>query len=471
MLHKSIRWRIQLWHGALLLCLVTGMLAAFYLYARAEKFRIIDNQLQTLLTPLLPKVTQPHHGFDRRPPPPPGMEEGPDDQPPPRRQARENFSEFENSPYYFAVWSPNGEITRHSTNAPMAQIPPPEPGHSQDRETFRSHGDFRELEFFGPEDTCVMVGASTAEIARELRHLAWTLVAVGLGLCAFGLAGGWWVAGYALRPIGEISETARQITGGNRSKRIDVRDTESELGQLAETLNHTFDQQDSAFDQQVRFTADASHELRTPVSVILTQVQVALNRERDAGEYRETLRVCQRAAERMRHLINSLLELARVDSGEFQLKLDDCNLSEVAAESLDLVAPLALEKNVILRSSVQPVHIRADAAKLGQVVVNLLYNAIHHNASGVEVRLVIQTENASAILRVEDNGVGIPSEALPHIFERFFRADKSRTGTKSGSGLGLAISQAIIKAHGGTLCVESQPGKGAIFTATLPISA
>ena len=157
------------------------------------------------------------------------------------------------------------------------------------------------------------------------------------------------MAGHALRPIGEISATARQIAGGNRAKRIDIRETESELGQLAEVLNWTFDQQDSALEQQVRFTADASHELRTPVSVILTQAQLALSREREGWEYRESLRICQRAAERMRKLVNSLLELARVDSGEFQLALRECDLAAVAAESLELVTPLAFEKKPFSR--------------------------------------------------------------------------------------------------------------------------
>jgi heavy metal sensor kinase len=273
-----------------------------------------------------------------------------------------------------------------------------------------------------------------------------------------------------LRPIGEISATARQIAEGHRAKRIDIHETESELGQLAEVLNRTFDQQDSAFEQQVRFTADASHELRTPVSVILTQVQLALARERDAQEYRETLQICQRAAERMRALVNSLLELARVDSGEFQLTLEDCDLAVLASESLELIAPLAREKGAVLRSSIQPVRAKADSARIGQVLVNLLYNAIQHNSREVEVCLSVQSRGNEAVLRVTDNGAGIPAEALPHVFERFYRADKSRGGTRNGSGLGLAISQAIVQAHGGTIRVESRPGLGADFTVSLPLA-
>jgi heavy metal sensor kinase len=323
---------------------------------------------------------------------------------------------------------------------------------------------------FGPEGTCVVVGTSMIGVGHELGRLALVLVGVGIGLTIFGMAGGWLVAGHALRPIGEISATARQIASGKRGTRIDASETESELGQLAELLNQTFVKQEAAFEQQVRFTADASHELRTPLSVILTQVQLALSRERDGQEYRETLRICQRAAERMRTLVNSLLELARVDSGEFQLKMEECDLASMAADSLDLIAPLALERNVVLRTSVQSVKTTADSARLEQVVVNLLYNAIQHNANGVEVRLSLHRQGNEAVLQVADNGTGISPEDLPHVFERFYRADKSRGATAQGTGLGLSISQAIVQAHGGNIRAENQNGQGAIFTVCLPLA-
>jgi len=451
MLHKSIRWRIQAWHAVLLICLVTGMLAAFYSYERAEQFRRIDNQLQALLTPLLPRVRPlAGPGFDGLPP------EGPE-----RHPALENqreAAEFENGSFYYSAWTREHELIRRSPKGPS--IPWPSLKESAIRQYQRSRGEFRELVNFSPDGACVVVGTSTEIARRELAKLAMELIGVGIGLTVFGLAGGWWVAGHALRPIGEISATARQIAGGNRGKRIDIRETESELGQLAEVLNWTFDQQDIALEQQVRFTADASHELRTPVAVILTQVQVALAREREGQEYRETLKSCQRAAERMRTLVNSLLELARVDSGEFQLTVEECDLAAVAADSLELIAPLARERKAV--------RIKADAARIGQVIVNLLYNAIQHNRDGVEVDLEVSSQGTEAVVRVKDNGSGIAAEALPHVFERFYRGDKSRGGTKNGSGLGLAISQAIVQAHGGTIRAESEAGRGAVFTVNLP---
>jgi heavy metal sensor kinase len=463
MLYKSIRWRIQAWHGVLLACLVAGMLGAFFNYERGERLRAVDSQLQSVLTPLLPRLMPPGGpGFDEGPPP--GRDDGPERRPMPNN--RVDFPEFQNGTLYYAAWSPRRDLTGHAGTLP----PKPERDKSGKQQIFLNRAGNRELVYFGPRGDCVLVGASLTPIDADLRRLAWKLLGVGVALVVFGLAGGWWAAGFALRPIDEISAAARQIAGGNRAKRIDVKETEGELGQLAEVLNKTFDKLDSVFEQQVRFTADASHELRTPVSVILTQTQLALSRDRDAREYRETLQVCQRAAERMRALVNSLLELARVDSGDFQLNLAECDLSTVATDALDLIAPLALEKRATLRSEVEAVKTSADSAKLGQVLVNFLYNAIQHNTKEVEVSLSIQRDGNEAVLRVSDNGMGIPAEALPHVFERFYRADKSRTGSRNGSGLGLAISQAIIQAHGGRISAESEPGKGAVFTVRLPLA-
>lgn len=471
MFHKSIRWRIQAWHGVLLVCLVAGMLGAFYRYESVQRYRMIDSQLHSLLTPLLPRLSRPGGPGFRGGPPPGGPEDGPDREPgdQPDRGNQTTIAGFENGPLYYAAWSPRHELIGKSPSAGDLAMPVRSP--SAAAQLIRNRGDNRELVYFGPGGDCVVVGTSTAAAAADLRRLAYELVAAGLGLTLFGLAGGWWAAGHALRPIGEISATAQEIAGGNRAKRIDVGETESELGQLAGMLNWAFDQQAHALEQQVRFTADASHELRTPVSVILTQTQLALSRQRGAHEYRESLIICQRAAERMRALVGSLLELARIDSGEFKLALEECDLATVAAEALELVTPLAFEKSSGLRSHVESVRAKVDSARLGQVLLNLLNNAIQHNANGVEVTLTLKREGSEAVLSVADNGAGIPVDSLPHLFERFYRVDKSRAASKNNSGLGLSISEAIVQAHGGSIRAENQAPKGAIFTVRLPMSS
>jgi two-component system, OmpR family, sensor kinase len=231
-------------------------------------------------------------------------------------------------------------------------------------------------------------------------------------------------------------------------------------------LNSTFARLESAFTQQRQFASDAAHELRTPVSVILTQTQTALSRERDAGDYRQTIEACQRAAQRMRKLISALLELARLDAGQEQMKRLSFDFSKTVGDCIGLVRPLAEEHGVKIVTDLSPLEITGDSERLGQVVTNLLTNAIQYNHDGGEVKIATKLENGLAILTVTDTGQGISPEDLPHVFQRFYRADKSRSS--GNAGLGLAISQAIVTAHGGNIDVISEENAGTTFTVRLP---
>jgi heavy metal sensor kinase len=300
-----------------------------------------------------------------------------------------------------------------------------------------------------------------------MHRLAVWLFAAGAGVLALGLAGGWGLASRAIRPIEDISATAMKIAGGDLSQRINAADNDSELGRLAAVLNSTFARLESAFAHQSRFTADASHELRTPVSVILSQTQTALSRDRSSAEYREALEACQRAAQRMRSLTQALLELARLDAGQEPMKREPFDLARVARESMELVRPLAAERSIDLRADLPATECLGDAERIGQVATNLLTNAIQFNHDCGQVRIGVHSSNGSVRLMVTDTGAGIPAEDLPHIFERFYQVDRSRA-RKGGSGLGLAICKAIVDAQGGAIEVTSQPGAGSTFTLSLP---
>ncbi len=376
------------------------------------------------------------------------------------------FDRGDVSPFYYAIWTRDGRVHSHSTNAPMPITPPERPSPSA-FPSARTRGDLREAYGFGGPGDCILVGRSIAADEVDMdRRTAW-LLATGLAVMTLGLAGGWWLATRAIRPVEIIGATAERISGGDLSQRIDLAETESELGRLAGVLNSTFARLESAFSQQARFTSDAAHELRTPVTVLLTQTQMALARERSPGEYRETLEACQRAAQRMRRLIESLLALTRLEGGREPLARTRFDLAVTARECAELVQPLAGERKIEIDVDLPELPCNGDPDGLMQVLTNLLTNAIQYNHDGGQVRLHGRRLEGQVEISVTDTGPGIAPEDRPHVFDRFYRADASRTGANN-AGLGLAISKAIVDRHGGTIDCESEPGAGATFTVRIP---
>jgi heavy metal sensor kinase len=287
---------------------------------------------------------------------------------------------------------------------------------------------------------------------------------------ALGLLGGGWLAGRVLRPVREISDAATKIATGNLAERIRTADTDSELGELAAILNATFARLEAAFAQQARFTADAAHELRTPVSVILTHVDNALAEPCASEGHAEAFAACRRAAQRMRRLIQSLLELSRLDAGQETLRREPLDLAAVAHESVELLRPLAEARGVALRLDLASARCAGDPDRLAQVVANLVGNAIqHHGPAAGAVTVATRCDEHRVGLSVTDDGPGIPPEHLPRIFERFYRIDAARAGGAEHSGLGLAIAKAIVDAHGGEIAAANLADGGARFTVTLPV--
>jgi len=323
---------------------------------------------------------------------------------------------------------------------------------------------------FLPSGERIVVGCSIVPEMNELHKTAVDFSAAGGLILLVGLAGGYWFVGRALRPISEISSTATKISAGDLSQRINTAEAESELGQLAAVLNSTFARLETAFAQQKQFASDAAHELRTPVSVILTQTQMTLGRERDAAGYKQTVEACQRAAQRMRKLIESLLELARFDAGQEVLKRLKFDFSKTVGDCAELIQPLADERRVKIVSEFEALEITGDSERLAQVVTNLLTNAIQYNQPDGEVRVKLAGQGGLAVLEISDTGNGIPADDLPRVFERFYRADKSRTGA-GNTGLGLSICKAIVEAHGGTIEVSSVEKAGTKFVVRVPLTA
>jgi signal transduction histidine kinase len=226
---------------------------------------------------------------------------------------------------------------------------------------------------------------------------------------------------------------------------------------------------EDAFRRQRQFTADASHELRTPMTVIKGQIEVALQREREPQAYRRVLQAVNEEVDRMIRLVGSLLTLARADAGQIPITLEPVSLPDVVAAAVEQVRPLASRRRVDLQtSSCPPSTLRADDDLILQLLLNLLDNAVKYTAAGGKVTVGWNANGRDVELWVRDTGVGIASEHLPHLFDRFYRVDKARSRAEGGTGLGLSICRWIAEAHGGSISVESAPGQGTTFRVVLP---
>jgi two-component system, OmpR family, sensor kinase len=314
-------------------------------------------------------------------------------------------------------------------------------------------------------EAATFVGIPSSTLARTLDQLARNLVlTVLLGFLAFG-AGVWLLSSRALEPLKRVTAAAAQVSGRDLSQRVPTPRSRDEIREMAVTINHMLDRLQESFETQRRFTADASHELRTPVTAIVGHANYLLRRTKPSEEQRDSLTVIRREAERMAKLVNDLLELARADAG-FSIQMEPMNLVEVLEAVHMEVAPVAGDTIIEVNAPMPVLEVSGDQARLKQVVLNLIHNAI--NAGAKHVFINLQRERQEVQLEVLDDGPGIPPDAIPHLFDRFYRVDGARTGRGNGSGLGLAIVRWIVQQHGGSVTVESRVGEGTVFTVRLP---
>jgi two-component system OmpR family sensor kinase len=474
-LPNSIRWRIQLWHGLLLLVVLTGfgITAYFFQYENAQNR--VDSELRLRLYLLHEQLTHGHGGEwpppadgdaevisellgipmlePGRPPPGPGMMERP--------EVQEAFPAKDG--FYFCIWFRDGHSFDRSPNAPAGLAVPVRAAATQ----FRDLSGMREAYDFTPPGECLLVGVDDATFRAAMARFTGKIIGYGSIVLLLGLLGGGLVASRAIAPIRDISEAAQRIAGGHLQERIPVAETESELGQLTTVLNNTFTRLAAVFDEQARFTSDAAHELRTPVAVILAQTQLALARPRSVEAHLKTIEMTRRSALRMQELIESLLTLAQADAPT-ATSAQECLLDAISRESLDHIRPLAEARGILLHHDLAPATCCAPPDHITQIVTNLLANAVKYCRPGDSVSLSTQRENGHACLTVADTGPGIAAEHLPHLFERFYRADASRNRVTGGAGLGLAICKTLAEAHGGHITVQNELAKGTVFQLRLP---
>jgi heavy metal sensor kinase len=286
-------------------------------------------------------------------------------------------------------------------------------------------------------------------------------------------AGGYWISRRALSPVDEISHAAQRISIENLTDRLRVPQTGDQLQRLSETLNEMLSRLESSVRRMAQFTADASHELRAPVSLMRTTAEVAvLKRDRPAEEYLEALDDILEEAERTSQVVDSLMLLARTDSGKETLdcvRVDACTIVRGAAEQGERLARNAgVEFSIDLPAS--PVPIQADTEALRRALLILMDNAAKYTPRGGSMRVGLSRNNGFAIASVSDSGIGISPEDIPNVFDRFWRADKARSREQGGAGLGLSIAKWIVDVHGGSISVESKVGKGSVFAICLPLA-
>lgn len=284
-------------------------------------------------------------------------------------------------------------------------------------------------------------------------------------------AGGYWLVRRALGPVQQLTYAAEQITQHNLGERLPVSKSGDELERLALSLNRMITRLDDAFQQTNRFLADASHELRTPLTVLCGELEELTNDTRLDPKHRERTISLLSEALRLSKIVEQLLMVSRLDSGEAIVEWQQFDLAELVRSTAEQMNLLAEDKNITIHGEVtERVLVEGDRSRLKQVLVNLIDNAIKYTEAKGSINWAVKNSGRKAVLEISDTGIGISPEALPHIFERFYRADKARSAEGESIGLGLAIVKSIVTAHGGEVVAESIVGKGTLFRVCLPSS-
>lgn len=316
----------------------------------------------------------------------------------------------------------------------------------------------------------IAIDASQQEALLALYRRRFWLILMGT-LAVFPLVG-YRIARRGIRPVEEMATTARHISSTNLHERIQPEGYPSELASLAATFNKMLDGLEESFEQISRFSADIAHDLRTPVNNIRGEAEVALARARTVDEYREVLASCLEEAVRLSDLIGDLLFLARTESPLAGVHRESTNVGELLSGIREYYEAPAADRGISLGAVAphEPVIARLDRSLLQRAVGNLVSNALAHTPPGKSIVLSAFTEPAAVRVEVSDTGEGIPPEALPRVFDRFFRVDQSRSRASGGTGLGLAIVQSIMLLHGGNVEIASQVGQGTRVTLRVPLS-
>ncbi len=321
----------------------------------------------------------------------------------------------------------------------------------------------------------IQVGSSLEGIEKIFIYIVYVFLFGGVISVIIASAVGWFLARKALKPVAEITTMARRIGAESLHERLSVDGATDEIGRLSETFNEMIERLEKSFEQVKQFTGDASHELKTPLTVMQGEVEVALRTETTVEGFKEVLVSSLEEVNRMNNIVTNLLDLAKADVDGLSTTKEPVRLDNVVIHSYELLEKVALDKGLkidILRND--SVTVMGDNLRLGQLIFNLIDNAIKYTGGsqgsevGGRIDISLALEEGRAKLTIKDTGIGMPAEELKHIFDRFYRVDKARTRDAGGTGLGLNICKVIVDSMNGTITVESEPGRSAEFTVLLP---
>jgi len=315
----------------------------------------------------------------------------------------------------------------------------------------------------------VQVASPLSQLHAVLNNLEFSLlILLPLTVILTGLSGVFLVQ-LTLRPVDQMIETIHQITAENLKLRLKIPGTKDEIESLAKTFNLMIARLDGAFTTQRQFMEDISHELKTPLSVLKGELEVTLKRIRSTQEYETALQSSLEEVNRLAGIVENLLTLARFDAKTTALHAQNLDLNGLVKDTVEAIQVLAIQKNITLQlNSAHTVEVLADKNQLKRLLLNILDNAIKYTPSGGKISVDLRQQKDSADIDISDTGIGIPENELPHIFDRFYRVDKSRSTI--GFGLGLSIAQSIAMAHGGRIYAKANTPHGTIFTITLPLT-
>jgi len=322
------------------------------------------------------------------------------------------------------------------------------------------------MSFTTPDGSRFMVesGMPDQQIQVVLHGLLLTLAVYTPFIVFLAIGGGYWLMRRSLQPVDAITERAEGITSTNLSERLPVIRTGDELERLSIALNRMIARLEDAFQHINRFSADASHELRTPLTILQLELEGIIHNHPLSESLEDQIGSALEETHRMYRIVESLLTISRLDAGDAKLDRLHLDLSDLATSTAAEMRVLAQEKAITLRTTTEDrIYVEGDRTRLQQVVANLIDNAIKYTQECGTVEVSVHRESGKAVLQVSDNGGGIPAEAVPHVFERFYRVDKARSRASGGAGLGLSIAKAICTAHRAEISVSSQEGRGSCF--------